>query len=164
MIMMVPLTIPLIQNLGISILQAKNMHAFRSVVYLVIALVNVAISIPLIRQWGPVGCALGTALSLTAGQIVIMNIYYRTHLQLDIGKFWREIGKMLSAVVLSCGLAILVLQVLPADQLFGLIANVIIYSASYGFCMYLIGMNQYEKQLVIDPLRRMTAKFCLAKG
>lgn len=155
MVMMVPLTIPLIQNLGISILQAKNMHAFRSVVYLAIAIVNVVISIPLLKLWGPVGCAIGTALSLTGGQIVIMNIYYRTHVKLEIGKFWWEIGKMLPAVLLPCGLGFLALQWFSTDHLPGFVVNVLLYTTVYGLSMYLLGMNRYEKQLISEPVKRV---------
>jgi hypothetical protein len=98
------------------------------------------------------------------GQVVIMNIYYRGYLKLDIGKFWWEIAKILPAVLCPFGLAILVLRVYPAVQLPGFIVNVIFYTVAYSVSMYLIGMNRYEKQLVIDPLRRMVGKVRGAKG
>lgn len=164
MVMMVPLTIPLIQNLGISILQAKNMHAFRSVVFLVIAVINVAISIPLIKLWGPVGCAIGTALSLATGQILIMNVYYSKYLKLEIGKFWREISRMLPAVLFPCALAVMILRWFSADRFPGFIENVVFYTVAYCLSMYFLGMNFYEKQLILTPLKRLSAKFCWAKG
>jgi O-antigen/teichoic acid export membrane protein len=163
MVMMVPLTIPLIQNVGISILQAKNMHSFRSIVFLVVAVINVAISVPCIKLWGPVGSAVGTALSLTVGQIAIMNVYYCKYLNLEIGKFWREISKMLPSVLLPCGLAYLFLQWLSADHLSGFMVNVIFYTTVYCLSMYLLGMNHYEKQLILYPVKRLTAKFILSK-
>ena len=43
----VPLTVPLIQNLGITILQARNQMKFRSLLYLVISLVSLGAQIPL---------------------------------------------------------------------------------------------------------------------
>lgn len=164
MVMMVPLTIPLIQNMGISILQANNMHAFRSVVFLVVAIMNVAISIPLIKLWGPVGSAGGTALSLTAGQIIIMNIYYRNHLKLEIGKFWREISKMLPAVLLPCGLAFFLLQGYSADRLAGFTVHVILYTIAYCLSMYLLGMNHSEKILILNPLTRIATKIRTGRG
>lgn len=164
MVMMLPLTIPLIQNLGISILQAKNMHAFRSIVFLVISFLNVAISIPLIKFWGPLGCAVGTSLSLATGQIVIMNIYYRTHLKLQIGKFWLEICRMIPAVLLPVALGFLLLQWLSADHLSGFAINVILYTLAYCASLYLFGMNIYEKQLVCNPLTQIAKKFRLSKG
>ena len=69
-------TVPLIQNLGIEIQRAKNMHKARSAVYLFIAIANVFVSIPLIKLMGPAGAALGTAISLFAGNIIFMNWHY----------------------------------------------------------------------------------------
>jgi O-antigen/teichoic acid export membrane protein len=158
-VMMVPLTIPLIQNMGISILQAKNMHAFRSVIFLVIAVVNVAISIPLIKFWGPVGCAIGTSLSLIIGQIVIMNVYYRTRLKLEIGRFWFEISKIVPAVLVPGILSFLLLQLLPADHLSGFVVSVVLYTTLYCLSMYLFGMNLSEKHLILGPLKIFTRKF-----
>ena len=51
----IPITIDLIQNIGIEITRAKNMHKFRSLVYFFIAIGNIAISIPLSKLYGGVG-------------------------------------------------------------------------------------------------------------
>ena len=48
----IPMTVPLIQNLGIIILQARNQMKFRSTLYVVIAFVSLVISIPLSKQYG----------------------------------------------------------------------------------------------------------------
>ena len=45
-LIMIPYIVPLIQNIGIEIQRAKNMHKFRSIIYFVIALANLGISIP----------------------------------------------------------------------------------------------------------------------
>ncbi len=76
LLLIIPVTIPLIQNLGIEIQRARNMHKFRSWVYLFIALGNIAITIPLVKHYGGLGAALGTALALVIGNIFIMNWYY----------------------------------------------------------------------------------------
>ena len=90
----VPLTIPLIQNLGITILQARNQMKFRSVSYVIIAIISLGLSVFLVRYYGGIGCALSTAFALCIGQILIMNIYYFKKVNIDIPAFWREIGKM----------------------------------------------------------------------
>lgn len=163
-ILMVPLTIPLIQNLGISILQARNVHAFRSLTYLVIAIINVGISIPLIYRWGAVGCAVGTAISLTAGQIVIMNVYYHKRLKLEIVRFWLEICKATPAVILSLMMGLIVLQGVSAEYAPGLAVNVILYTGIYALIVYLLAMNMYEKKLVSEPIKRLFVKFGFSKG
>ena len=51
-ILMIPVTLPLIQNIGINILQAKNKHQYRSVILTITAIMNVIISIPLSKIYG----------------------------------------------------------------------------------------------------------------
>ncbi len=163
MILIIPLTVPLIQTTGISILQAKNMHSFRAIVYLLIAVVNVAISVPMIKLWGPIGSAIGTAASLTIGQIMVMNIYYCTHLRLEIGKFWREISKMVPATLLPCGFAFLLKQLISADRLSTFVFNVVLYTIIYCLSMYFCGMNLYERQLILNPLKNLVKRFCMVR-
>lgn len=47
LLLILPALVPLIQNLGIEIQRAMNQHRFRSVIYSVMALLNVLVSIPL---------------------------------------------------------------------------------------------------------------------
>ena len=89
LLLIVPVTVPLIQNLGIEIQRAKNMHKARAVVYLAIAIANVFISIPLIKIMGPAGAALGTAISLIAGNIIFMNWYYHARIGMNMFYFWK---------------------------------------------------------------------------
>ncbi|MBQ7674983.1 MAG: oligosaccharide flippase family protein, partial [Campylobacter sp.] len=57
MILTIPISIPLIQNLGISILQAKNKFKFKAIATFIMAFVNIAISIPLAKIYGSIGAA-----------------------------------------------------------------------------------------------------------
>ena len=89
-ILMAALIIPLVQNTGILILQAQNKHAFRAIIYLIIAILSVIVSIPLAKKYGAMACAIVTASCLLLGQGLIINIYYN-HLGIAIIKFWKEI-------------------------------------------------------------------------
>ena len=50
-----------IQTVGIEIQRAKNMHKYRSLVYLGVLVGNIVISIPLCMKWQGLGAAIGTA-------------------------------------------------------------------------------------------------------
>lgn len=99
LLLIIPVTVPLIQNLGIEIQRAKNMHKARAVVYLAIAIANVLISIPLIKLMGPTGAALGTAISLIAGNAIFMNWYYHARIGMNMIYFWKEIAKFIPALI-----------------------------------------------------------------
>ena len=98
---MIPLTIPLIQNTGIAIMQARNQHQFRSVVYFFIAILNIVVSILLVKNYGAIGCAIATGISFTLGNIIIINIYYWKRVDIDIPLFWANIFKMSISVVIT---------------------------------------------------------------
>lgn len=89
-----PSIIPLTQNIGISVIQAKNIHQFRAVIYIIIAILNISISIPLSKAYGGIGAAVGTAFANFLGQIVTMNIFYWKKAKLDIPEYWRFFAKM----------------------------------------------------------------------
>jgi O-antigen/teichoic acid export membrane protein len=139
-------------------LQAKNMQGFRSVVYIVIAILNVAASIPLAKMWGGFGCALATGVSLTFGNIIIMNIYYHRRIGLNIPLFWSNIVRMtipvLVALVCGYGLNYLISQ----DDWLTLACKIITYSIIYALIMWFLGLNIYEKTLFTSPVRRFFSK------
>lgn len=140
-------TVPLIQSLGLEIQRAKNMHKVRSIVYLLIAIANIFISIPLINFYGAIGAAIGTALSLTVGNVIFMNWYYHYKVGLNMFYFWKEILKFARAMILPTIVGIF-LSSSNYKNVWLFIIAIIIYSFSYGLSMWLLGMNLYEKQLI----------------
>lgn len=158
LLLIIPVTVPLIQNLGIEIQRAKNMHKARAVVYLAIAIANVFISIPLIKLMGPAGAALGTAISLIAGNIIFMNWYYHVRIGMNMFYFWKEIAKFIPALIAPCVVGIIIMKFASITGLIKLGVFVIIYTIVYGFSMYFLGMNEEEKQLVMGPIRKILRK------
>lgn len=158
LLLIIPVTVPLIQNLGIEIQRAKNMHKARAVVYLAIAIANVFISIPLIKFFGPEGAALGTAISLFAGNIIFMNWYYHARIGMNMFYFWKEIAKFIPALIAPCVVGIAIMKFVNTTGLVKLGVFAVVYAAVYGLSMYFFGMNEEEKQLVMGPIRKILRK------
>lgn len=157
-LLIAPVTVPLIQNLGIEIQRAKNMHKARSVVYLFIAIANVFISIPLIKLIGSAGAALGTAISLIAGNIIFMNWYYHVRIGMNMIYFWKEIAKFIPALIAPCAVGIVIMNFVNITGLVKLGVFAVVYTAVYGLSMYFLGMNEEEKQLVMGPIKKILRK------
>ena len=155
LLLIIPITVPLIQNVGIEIQRAKNKHQFRSVVYLIMAFINLGLSIFLCQKYGAVGSAIGTAISLVIANGVIMNIYYQKKLNIDIVSFWKNILKMSLGVVLPVACGILMLCFIVISSVWILFSLIIIYTAVYCISMWLFGLNDYEKNLFIKPLKKI---------
>lgn len=148
LILTLPLTIPLIQNLGLSILQAKNLFKFRSILYLFIAIANIIISIPLAKLYGGIGAAIGTGLSLIIGNIIIINIYYYKKVNLNIPKFWNSIIKMTISFIIPIILILLFKYFIVLHGYLSVIVYGILYTISYFLTSYFLVMNEYEKKIL----------------
>ena len=157
----IPLFIPLIQTLGITILQARNQMKFRSLTYIVIALSSLALSILLAKSYGGYGCAFATGIALLLGQGVIMNIYYQRSQHLDIMKFWREIVKM--SIVPIClvfvGLLVTSSPFFAKVSLIKFVGVGILFSVCYAIAFWLLSMNNEERDLFVKPLLVLKNKF-----
>lgn len=158
LLLIIPVTVPLVQNLGIEIQRAKNMHKARSIVYLFIAIANIFISIPLIKLMGPAGAALGTAISLCVGNILFMNWYYHAHIGMNMFYFWKEIAKFIPALIAPGIVGVLIMRFANVTGFIKLGMFAIIYTGVYGISMYFLGMNAEEKQMVMGPIKKILRK------
>lgn len=153
----IPLTVPLIQNLGIIILQARNSMRFRSLLYIFIALASLGLSILLAKPYGVYGCAFATSLALLIGQVIIMNIYYHYKQSLNMLKFWKEIIKMsiVPMVLVTIGLFITNSPLFYTISLTKFLAVGLLFTIIYGVTFWLFSMNKYEKKLIVQPFKKI---------
>lgn len=134
---MIPLTIPLIQSTGIVIMQAKNKHQFRSVVYFIIAVLNISMSIFLVKKIGGLGCAVATGISFIFGQIIIMNIYYHKILKMNMILFWKEILKLSIPVLIASIFGIFLNRYLINVNYINFLTKILIYTIIYVLITYI---------------------------
>lgn len=163
LVTLIPLSVPLIQNTGISIVVAQNKHQFRSIVYLVIAVFNVISTYLIVPRWGGLGAAICSGFSYAIGQIIIMNIYYYKVTKLDISLFWKNIGRMsvVPGIMLLFGIWIIsIWEVISWGRLIlGMLGYIIIYLSG----MYFFVMNDYEKDVVRKPVQKVLRKIGIQK-
>lgn len=155
----IPLTVPLIQNLGITILQARNEMKFRSVLYIIIALVSLAMQIVLTRFFGGIGCAMGVSGALVVGQILIMNVYYQRRQDLDIKTFWKEISKMsIIPIVLIFSSMLVIRHFFALDSWGKLILGIAAFSLVYIPLFFRFSMTDDERNLFISMFHKIFDK------
>lgn len=156
---MFPLCIPLIENTGLSIVIAQNKHKFRSIVYLIIAVLNVVSTYFVVPYLGGIGAALCSCIAYLVGQGVIMNIYYYRVTKINIPLFWKNIGRMsiVPGSMLLLGIIMNKKIILNRWSLF--LISVVIYSLIYCVIMYKFVLNHYEKDIVRKPLLVIKRRF-----
>lgn len=160
---MFPLCVPLIQNTGLTIITAQNKHQFRSIVYLIIAIINVVSTYLIVPYYGILGAAICSGVAYILGQGVIMNTYYYKVTGLDIPLFWRNIMKMAIIPVIMSIVGLYIMNLIIIKNWYVFLGGVVIFSVVYAVLMYCVVFNEYEKGIFRDPLLRMMKKFVLRK-
>lgn len=157
-ILIIPVTIPLIQNISHEIQRAKNMHKFSTIVFFIIAILNVTISIPLARLYQSMGAAIGTAIALLIGNGLIMNWYFYKKIRLNIMYFWLEILKILPGIIIPLIYGILIQRYFENTSVFVYLVSGIGYVLVYSISLWFLGLNKFEKDLIIKPLQKVLLK------
>lgn len=155
LILIIPVIVPLIQNIGIEIQKAKNMHKFRSIVYTLMSFVNLIVSIPLCKAYGGIGAAAGTAFALIAANGFIMNWYYYKRIKLDIFYFWYEIASTFPAFILPALVGIIINWFIDLYKIPNFLASIPVFALIYCISVWKLGLNEYEKTLISPVLIKL---------
>lgn len=144
---MFSLSIPLIQNLGLSILQAKNKYAFKVISTLIGSIFMIFLALYLVEIYGYFGVAFSIGFVFFVLNCFVMNFYYHKKIKLNMLKFWINIFLILFPIFL---LFLIYFFVIFAFELKGLKFFVIgfcSFSILYFFIIYNFSFNDYEKSI-----------------
>lgn len=148
LLIIIPFTIDLIQNIGLSILQAQNKYDFRAKVYFCMGVFNICLAIPLGIEFGGVGCAFATGLSMFIGNGLIMNWYYLNITKLDIILFWKNISKITIGIIIVTIIGYIFNEMIEDKNIIVFIMKLLIYTLLYIGIMYKFFMNIEEKSKI----------------
>lgn len=154
LILIIPVCFPLVQNLGLSIMQAMNKYKFKAITTSIMAVFNVFISYFLAKNFGATGAAIGTAVAIIVCNIILINIYYFKVIKLNIFKFWKNILIMLIKSIIPTIIAIIFINIIKLDGLWGIIIYSIFYTMIFCIISYVFIMNDYEKNLILKILQK----------
>lgn len=154
LMLIVPNSVPLSQSAAVDIQRALNKHQLRSMIFAGTTVLNLFISIPLIRTFGATGAAMGTACSVLLGEGLIMNILYQKWIGLDVLSFWKSILVLVPAAIPAGICSMLLKQYFPVTSLLVLILHIGFFMVIYCGCLLLYGMTRQEKDAVYQFLRR----------
>lgn len=153
--LILPALIPLIQNVGIEMQRALNKHQFRSIIYLIMAIGNVLITIPLAIRFGAVGAAMGTALSLLIANGFIMNIFYHKVLKIDMKYFWGEILKTLKGLLLPITAAFVIMRFVPFKSMAVFFISAFVFIIIYCASVIAFSCNKEEKNMLLGMIGKI---------
>lgn len=152
------LYVPCFQNVGLEIQKAKNLHKARSIVYLLVAIINIILTIPFARLWEGIGAALATCLCMLGGNFIFMNIYYHKKIGLNIVDFWKQILKLIPGYIIPCIVGVLIKYFYSINNYSQLLIAVFIMLATYVVSVWFLSMNNYERNLLKGPFKKFAGK------
>ena len=155
LLLMTSTFVPCFQNVGIEIQKAMNKHKARSIAYLLVALANIALTIPFAQYAGGIGAAFATFLCVVFGQVIFMNFYYAKYIHLDIAAFWKSICSIIPGYIIPVIVGLILKIVWGVDSFLDVLITAVIITLSFCISVWLFSMNEYEKGLV----KRMAGKF-----
>lgn len=148
LMIIIPFTIDLIQNIGLSILQAQNKYDFRARVCFCMGIFNLCLAIPLAKMYGGIGCAFATGLSMFIGNGLIMNWYYLKITKLDIVLFWKNIGRITIGVIIITIIGYIFNGIIEDKNIIVFVMKLLVYALLYISIMYKFFMNIEEKSKI----------------
>ena len=154
LLLIAPLTIDLIQNLSIEIQKAKNMHQFRSIIYLIGAGLNFFLTLWLVPYYGAIGAAIGTCIPLLIFNAFVMNWYYHERVGLNIKVFWKNIINILPASIMPALICAGIIYCFPVISLLRFIFIGTVYCVLYVCFIFIGAMNDTEKRFLIGIIKK----------
>ena len=158
-ILMTAYMLILTESIGTQILWAMNQHKEQAILKGIIVLLNIFLTIILIK-WQPlIGATIGTFISLILGDVVVMNIIFRKKLKMNLCYYYSGLAKgIIPSVVIATAVGFSVSYFLKSSGWIYLLIEVTIICLEYAACILLFGMNAYEKKLVLSILRKVKFK------
>ncbi|MBF0598349.1 oligosaccharide flippase family protein [Faecalibacter rhinopitheci] len=151
-IIMVGYTIPLSQTFANSLLEAKKLFKFKTLVYFTSLFIGTLISFYYVKKNGIIGVISCIVISWLISQIV-MNIFYIKILKLDIKQFFIKSLKDFIPPLISTSIASLFIIYIPIDGWIGLTVKGILIVISYILSLIFLTMNEEEKQILNKILK-----------
>ena len=146
LILIVPITFPLIVNVCLAILKAKNLLVFRTVALAYSALLNALLTFIGTKIWGYWAAAAGTAVATVIGSIISLNIYYQIKLKINVFKLYLKILRGTTLCIgVAFGAGLLLNDLIAPTGWFYFAVKAAAFIVVYGAGMLLFGLNKDEK-------------------
>lgn len=153
LILMIPLTVDLIQNLGLTILQVLDKYYFRGYIYIGLSIFSIIISCLFYSKFGLMAIAVSSAICMVVGNGLIMNWYYSKKIGLDIMGFWKSIFQMSVPLLLLIFIFILI-RIFINIQILNIIQFIVIaFSFIVAYVLVYIKFSANDEEL--DLLKKI---------
>lgn len=154
----VPCLFQLPQEIGNQTIFVKNKVKKLAIVYVLMALVNIVLAILLAPKFGALGICMSIFVAYMVRTIGMDVIFYRD-LQIDVMSFFKDTFLKFSVPLVLCLVFGFVINIMISiDSWFGFVIKGICFVVSYVIIMFLLAMNDSEKEIIFSPIRKLCKK------
>lgn len=147
-----PSAIPILQNIAFGVIVAQHKHKFRCYIYFGIAILNAISTFFIIPYFGYIGAAICSGVSYIIGHGIILNIYYKSVIKLDIFGFWMNILKMSFIPVIITVIGYWIVNILIPWNIILMLVEGIGFVLVFILLTWFFTMNEYEKDIFKELL------------
>lgn len=153
LILILPVTLPMCQNVCLSVLRAQNKMVYRTVTLAISCMINIAVTLIGVKIIGYYGAAIGTACS-TICNFVMMNLYYHKQIGFKIiPLFMRIIGKTLPCAMIA-GFVTYIFHMWVSGGWMLFFVNALLFCFTYLLLLFFFGFNTEERERVFRRVKR----------
>lgn len=149
---LIPYSFEIVGNLRNVILQANNLYMKKSILTLIISVLNVILTIILIQKRGIVGAALGTGIGVIVGQIGINAILIK-YSCCEIGRYYKEVYlKLIPILIVMTLIGSFMKKIVVPETWMIFLIEVICYSIIYFVLLWIFVIQKNEKKLIYSTI------------
>jgi O-antigen/teichoic acid export membrane protein len=165
-ILILAIVVNFVNNPSMSIMYAMSKHQYLAMINIVEGIMNLALSIILIKSYGIIGCALGTAIPLIITRVLVLPVYVRRFTKLSLKKYYFDM--LFTALFTICylGLYYLIVKDFLATPIYSKIIVVALCSLPlYTATIFFIGFNRSERAMMLGLLPKgLSEKLSILKA
>ena len=156
LILIIPVTFPMVQNVSLSILRAENKMLYRTITLAISCVLNFAVTLVGISLWGYWGAALGTA-SATFLNLILMNYYYHKELGFNVFSMFYQIFHRIILCAVVASIVTYIAKLVLYGSWFSFIFDVIIFMITYIVLLMKFGLSESERNIILGRFARKIA-------
>lgn len=137
----------LTESIGTQILWAMNQHKEQAILKICVVIINIFLTIILIRWNALIGATIGTFISLAVGDVIVMNIIFVKKIRINIFKYYRGLFSKIVMCLICTGVVGVILNCINLVGWIGFVVKGSLITISYVLLMWFYGLNVYEKNL-----------------
>lgn len=154
-LLMIPYSIDLIQTCGGTILTAKNRFEYRAWALFIASIVNVVITILLVKWIGPIGAALSTTICVLLSSGLVMNIIYSKKIGLNLVLFFKRVLPIWGVALVMLPTSYFFINNITLNNVYlQFVLHCLIFLAIYSLLMVSV-MNKEEKEVVFGGFLKL---------